>query len=157
MQAYNGDYHSPIYISALVGIQDRAIMLVVKEVARLLNEMLSAHIVADYALFGAVAQMRYTEAVATMDADVLVAVFTASSLDGLGTIYEYCAARGYKPEWRVYPRRGLARAVHPGVQFPHRGSDEGSAARAPGGAPSFYRAVAPLPPPVPGVTAWTVA
>jgi len=41
-------------------------------VARLTNEMLQTGVLKDYALFGAVAQMRYTQAVATLDADVLV-------------------------------------------------------------------------------------
>jgi hypothetical protein len=43
-----------------------------KDVARLLSDMLSANIIADYAVFGSVAQMRYTEAVVTMDAAVLI-------------------------------------------------------------------------------------
>ncbi len=61
--------------------------------------MLSAGVIANYALFGAVAQMRYTEAVATMDADVLVALPpTGGTLEILSPIYEYCAAKGYKPE-----------------------------------------------------------
>jgi len=51
--------------------------------------MLSAGVITDYALFGAVALMRYAEAVATMDADVLVALPPGSA---------YCAAKGYKPE-----------------------------------------------------------
>ncbi len=34
-----------------------------KEVAELLNSMLEEELIQDYALFGAVAQMRYTEAV----------------------------------------------------------------------------------------------
>ena len=42
--------------------------------------------------------MRYTEPVATLDADVLVAVASADRLDVLGDIYEFCAARGYRPE-----------------------------------------------------------
>jgi hypothetical protein len=42
----------------------------VREVAELLNGMREASVVTDYALFGAAAQMRYTEAVATLDADV---------------------------------------------------------------------------------------
>lgn len=45
-----------------------------KAVAQLLNEMRSRGVIQDYALFGAAAQMRYTEPVATLDADVLVAV-----------------------------------------------------------------------------------
>lgn len=69
-----------------------------KELAQLLNEMQRAGVIRQYALFGAVAQMRYTEPVATLDADVLVAVPAADRLDALSGIYEFCAARGYRPE-----------------------------------------------------------
>jgi hypothetical protein len=44
------------------------------KVARLLNDMVEAGIITDYAVFGAVAQMRYTEAVLMLDACILVAV-----------------------------------------------------------------------------------
>jgi hypothetical protein len=70
----------------------------VKEVARLLNELVGAGVIRGYALFGAAAQMRYTEPVATLDADVLVAVPSPERLDVLGPIYAFCAARGYVPE-----------------------------------------------------------
>ncbi|MGH7895884.1 MAG: hypothetical protein ACREQL_14525 [Candidatus Binatia bacterium] len=60
--------------------------------------MRSAGVVQDYALFGAVAQMRYTEPVATLDADVLVAVPTTDRLDALSGIYEFCAAKGFRAE-----------------------------------------------------------
>ena len=43
-----------------------------KEVAQLLEDMKASGVICDYALFGAVAQMRYTEPMATLDADVLV-------------------------------------------------------------------------------------
>jgi hypothetical protein len=76
----------------------RAILSALKEVARLLNRMLSSGVITNYALFGAVAQMRYTEAVATMDADVLVATPSGSGLGVLRPIYEYCAAQGYGSE-----------------------------------------------------------
>ncbi len=66
--------------------------------ARLLNEMLGAGVINTYAVFGAVAQMRYTEAVATLDADVLVGVPAPAGLDVLRPIYQFCAARGYQPE-----------------------------------------------------------
>ncbi|HJX09641.1 MAG TPA: hypothetical protein VJ733_03975 [Candidatus Binatia bacterium] len=69
-----------------------------KELAQLLNEMQSAGVIQNYALFGATAQMRYTEPVATLDADVLVAVPFPDRLDALGGIYEFCAAKGYHPE-----------------------------------------------------------
>ncbi len=69
-----------------------------KELARLLNQMCAAGLITDYALFGAVAQMRYTEPVATIDADVLVAVSTPERLDVLSGIYEFCTAKGFPPE-----------------------------------------------------------
>jgi hypothetical protein len=64
-------------------------------VAELLNEMRAAGVIADYALFGAAAQMRYTEAVATLDADVLISVTHPEQLDILKSVYEFCAKRGY--------------------------------------------------------------
>ena len=60
--------------------------------------MRDAGVVLDYALFGAVAQMRYTEPVATLDADVLVAIPPTESLDLLCDIYAFCAARGWQAE-----------------------------------------------------------
>ena len=69
-----------------------------KELAELLNEMQRAGVIRNYALFGAVAQMRYTEAVATLDADVLVAVGSADRHDVLDDIYEFCTSRGYVAE-----------------------------------------------------------
>ena len=69
-----------------------------KDVARLVNEMLSAGIIKNYAIFGAVAQMRYTPAVATMDADILVVTEHQDSLDVLKPIYAFCSARGYNPD-----------------------------------------------------------
>ncbi len=69
-----------------------------KDVARLLNDMLAAGVITDYAIFGAVAQMRYTQAVATLDADILVVMKGRDSLDVLKPIYEFCSARGYAPD-----------------------------------------------------------
>jgi hypothetical protein len=60
--------------------------------------MCSGGVIQNYAMFGAVAQMRYTEPVATLDADVLVAVPQTDKLDVLADIYAFCAARGYRPE-----------------------------------------------------------
>lgn len=66
--------------------------------AQLLNDLQSSGLVHGYALFGAMAQMRYTEPVATLDADVLVAVARPDRLDVLDDIYAFCAARGHIPE-----------------------------------------------------------
>jgi len=70
----------------------------VKEIARLLNDMLEAGIITDYALFGALAQMRYTEPIATLDADVRVGVPLPDKLDVLTPLYKFCAMKGYVPE-----------------------------------------------------------
>lgn len=75
-----------------------ATITTVKEIAELLNAMREAGVVDDYALFGAAAQMRYTEAVATLDADVLVAMPAPAGLDVLEPIYTYCRSRGYGAE-----------------------------------------------------------
>ncbi|MGO9271863.1 MAG: hypothetical protein ACLQOO_16630 [Terriglobia bacterium] len=69
-----------------------------KEVAELLNAMRAAGVISEYALFGAIAQMKYTEPVATLDADVLVAMPSPQGLDVLRPIYEFCGTRGYRPE-----------------------------------------------------------
>lgn len=69
-----------------------------KALAQLLNEMCASGVIQNYALFGAAAQMRYTEPVATLDADVLVTVPQPDRLDVLGEIYAFCAARSYPPE-----------------------------------------------------------
>lgn len=69
-----------------------------EKVAKLLDKMVEAGIIAEYAVFGAVAQMRYTDAVATFDADVLVALSETSGLDILGPIYAFCRDCGYSPE-----------------------------------------------------------
>lgn len=68
-----------------------------KAVVELLNEMKKAGVVQDYALFGAVAQMRYTEPIATLDADILVLLKDATAIDVLSQIYRFCRERGYLP------------------------------------------------------------
>ena len=64
----------------------------------MLNDMIAEGVIVEYAIFGAVAQMRYTEAVSTMDAAVLIALPSQKGLDILRPIYEFCANRGWNPE-----------------------------------------------------------
>ena len=78
-----------------------SIIVIMEGVARLLNAMVADGVISGYAVFGAVAQMRYTEAVATLDADILVAVPDSDRLDILTPIHEYCAAHGYAPEGKA--------------------------------------------------------
>jgi hypothetical protein len=70
----------------------------VKELAILLGHMLSEGVITAYALFGAIAQMRYTEAVATLDVDVLIEVPEPDRLDPLSGVYEVSARHGYQAE-----------------------------------------------------------
>ncbi len=63
--------------------------------AQLLNELHDARIISDYAVFGATAQMRYTEPVATFDVDVLVVMPDTSKLELLDPIYRYAESQGY--------------------------------------------------------------
>lgn len=69
-----------------------------EEVAKLLNLMVKEEVILDYAVFGAIAQMRYTEAVATLDADILVAVSNPEAIDVLGPLYNFCSTHSYHPE-----------------------------------------------------------
>jgi len=69
-----------------------------KEVGELLNEMRAVGVISEYALFGAIAQMRYTQAVATLDADILIAVPSLERLDVLKPVYDFCAAKGFRAE-----------------------------------------------------------
>ena len=69
-----------------------------KAVVDLLNAMRDKGVISNYALFGAIAQMRYTEPLSTLDAEVLVALPVRMKLDLLKPIYEFCAGRGYLPE-----------------------------------------------------------
>ena len=69
-----------------------------KEVAQLLTEMVGTGVLSNYAVFGAVAQMRYTEGVATLDADILIALPDPHRLDLLSPVYQFCRDRGYQPE-----------------------------------------------------------
>jgi len=69
-----------------------------KEVAQLLTEMVHAGVLSNYAVFGAVAQMRYTESVATLDADILIALPDPQRLDLLSPVYQFCRQHGYAVE-----------------------------------------------------------
>ncbi|MDD2236884.1 MAG: hypothetical protein PHG65_06730, partial [Kiritimatiellae bacterium] len=69
-----------------------------KELIQLIDEMMDAQVITNYAVFGAVAQMRYTEAVVTLDADILIAIEDDDRIAVLGPIYEFCKQRGYNPE-----------------------------------------------------------
>jgi hypothetical protein len=70
----------------------------VRELAEVLNAMRDAGVVSNYALFGATAQIRYTEPLATLDADVLVALPDSGGRDILRRVDEFCEAAGHPIE-----------------------------------------------------------
>ena len=63
----------------------------------MLNDLQTAGIIESYAVFGAIAQMRYTEPVVTFDLDVLVSLPPAERLGLLAGVFEFCARQGYHP------------------------------------------------------------
>lgn len=113
-----------------------------KAVADLLNAMIEAGVIKSYALFGAVAQMRYTEAVATLDADVLVVLPGEPGLDLLAPIYEFCRIRGHEPggeavqigAWPVQFIPVFSRLTQEAVSLAETVDYEGSALRVVGAA-----------------------
>jgi hypothetical protein len=70
----------------------------VKELAQLLGEMVRGGVIHEYALFGAAAQIRYTEPVATLDVDVLVEIPPSPALEPLKGIYDFCRSKGWHAE-----------------------------------------------------------
>ncbi len=68
-------------------------------VFRILNEMKSEHVVADYALGGAMAAMFYAEPARTYDLDVFVLLSKSEGLFiDLSPIYAWLSARGHRPD-----------------------------------------------------------
>ncbi len=73
-------------------------LVTMRDSAELLNAMLEAGVISTYALFDAIAQIRYTEPVATLDADILVILPDSDRLDVLRPIYDFCESRGFHAE-----------------------------------------------------------
>ncbi len=104
-----------------------------KQVAQLLNDMLSAGVITNYAVFGAVAQMRYTQPVPTRDADILIAIPGTAGLDILRPVYDYCRARGLSLDgecvlvgpWRVQFFPPFSRLTEEALQHAEVGDFEG--------------------------------
>lgn len=69
-----------------------------RELAQLLDEMLRGGVIHDYAVFGAAAQIRYTEPVATLDVDVLFETPPTPDLGPLKDIYEFASSKGWNAE-----------------------------------------------------------
>lgn len=69
-----------------------------------MNELVGAGVIQKYALFGAAAQMRYTEPIATLDADVLVAVPAPERLEEVAGL---AGKHGLEKAWQGFAARFL--------------------------------------------------
>ena len=68
------------------------------DVLRAANELVSAGLIRDYALGGALAAIYYTEPVTTYDADIIFVASDKSLSAGISEIYAYLQSKGWRVE-----------------------------------------------------------
>src|SRR5436309_14675664 len=68
------------------------------DVLRAANELVSARLIEDYALGGALAAIYYTEPFATYDADIIFIASDETLGAGIPAIYSYLQSRGWRIE-----------------------------------------------------------
>src|SRR5213595_2261675 len=68
------------------------------DVLRGANELISAGLIKDYALGGALAAIYYTEPVTTYDADIIFVASDKTSSAGIPSIYSYLQSKGWRVE-----------------------------------------------------------
>src|SRR2546422_7366722 len=79
-----------------------------KETLKLINRMVKAGVIKDYAIGGAIAAIYYLEPFDTADLDVFVQLETSvSDLTILAPIYEYLISRGHEPKGEFVYIEGL--------------------------------------------------
>lgn len=69
-----------------------------KKVFEVMNDLVRAGLIEDYALGGAMAAMRYTEPFTTNDADIFFVPITGDLTAGIPAIFDYLKKRGYEPK-----------------------------------------------------------
>lgn len=78
-----------------------------KEIFRVINELVADKIIDTYAVGGAIAAHFYVEAFATFDIDIFFPVATqSSSLFSLGPLYEHLALKGFHPKGEMIHIKG---------------------------------------------------
>lgn len=126
-------------LAGLIPVLAEATISLMRKVAEVLRDMVSAGVITDYAVFGAVAQMRYTEAVSTMDAEI---AGVPRGCEGRLSC-SHCVERGKTEGLRADPR-------HVGIRFCQPGR-----AGAFGGSAWALRTVARIPGSIPWMMQWT--
>ena len=79
-------------------MSDDSPIIPLADVLRAANDLVSAGLIKDYALGGALAAVHYVEPFATYDADIFFIAATEDLTGGIPQIYEALVARGWKIE-----------------------------------------------------------
>ena len=79
-------------------MSDEASAIPLADVLRAANELVSAGLIKDYALGGALAAIYYTEPVTTYDADIIFVASDKTLSAGIPAIYSYLQSKGWRVE-----------------------------------------------------------
>ena len=77
---------------------DQSSAIPLADVLRAANELVSAGLIKDYALGGALAAIYYTEPVATYDADIIFVASDKTLSAGIPAIYSHLQSKGWRVE-----------------------------------------------------------
>ena len=77
---------------------DERFLIPLADVLRAANELVSAGLIQDYALGGALAAIYYTEPVTTYDADIIFVASDKSLSAGIREIYAHLQSKGWRVE-----------------------------------------------------------
>jgi hypothetical protein len=78
-------------------MRDEASAIPLADVLRAANDLVSAGLIKDYALGGALAAIYYTEPITTYDADIIFVASDKTSSAGIPAIYSHLQSKG----WRI--------------------------------------------------------
>jgi hypothetical protein len=79
-------------------MSDEPFAIPLADVLRAANELVSAGLIKDYALGGALAAIYYTEPVTTYDADIIFIASDKTLSAGMPAIYSYLQSKGWRVE-----------------------------------------------------------
>ena len=79
-------------------MSDEPFAIPLADVLRAANELVSAGLIKDYALGGALAAIYYTEPVTTYDADIIFVASDKTLSAGIPAIYSYLQSKGWRVE-----------------------------------------------------------
>ena len=77
---------------------DESCAIPLADILRAANELVSAAVIKDYALGGALAAIYYTEPVTTYDADIMFVASDKTLIAGIPAIYSHLQSKGWRVE-----------------------------------------------------------